>query len=699
MSLNNYTTENGDIVFPNLTLNNNLQFRNKPLGASYISIGLSSVATGAFDKGSDCISIGNVAGEFSQGDGAVAVGSQSAFIGQGNLAVAIGKQAGGFSQGENAVAVGNLAGFLNQPENSIALNATGNIVLNQDVSNAFYVNPVRNIAGSSLLQYNPSNGEISYSSDISGLSFEGALDLSGDLNVNGNSIFEGYVDIKDGLYGAVGITEFTDVSNTLLYWENAREGLQSGLNGRYEEILWVSAPYNFYLLVGRQFIQKSNDGLVWETIKELDVSANYQPFLGGITYSPELNKFIAVGCVGNSPALIPTIIENLVLSSNDGINWSNVDVSNLSGLTFLRNVIWANDISNNVGGNGMFVAVGDTGTLSTDRIIISPDGINWTNALSVPFVNNYRNVVFAPSFDASGSLLVATANGGSTGVNRISLSRDGLNWISAVDISGGSANPIFLGLAYSPSLKRFVVGNNDLTPPEIYYSDNGLNWVISTLNGTSARVSVATWNEDLGVFVVLSDRQTGNNGISISTDGINFEGGDVYGVKNFDSRGFDDVHSGITYSDLYKSFAICLRVNVGSVSNRHIKLSFGLGTKGELKLNPVVSDNLRMDVNALSTLNYQIPLIENNRMDLSGVVIDSNVDISGNLDVNGNVDISGQLLLFNTDLSGNITTSLNTHNANIKATNNTTETNKFLKVKINGADAWLPYFTTDPSDT
>jgi hypothetical protein len=86
-------------------------------------------------------------------------------------------------------------------------------------------------------------------------------------------------------------------------------------------------------------------------------------------------------------------------------------------------------------------------------------------------------------------------------------------------------------------------------------------------------------------------------------------------------------------------------------------------------------------------------------MDLSGVVIDSNVDISGNLDVNGNVDISGQLLLFNTDLSGNITTSLNNHNANIKATNNTTETNKFLKVKINGADAWLPYFTTDPSDT
>jgi cytoskeletal protein CcmA (bactofilin family) len=459
-------------------------------------------------------------------------------------------------------------------------------------------------------------------------------------------LVNGDLDIKENVFGAVGINEFTDVSNTLLYWQNARQGLIDNTpNNRYEDILWVSAPYNFYLLVGRQYILKSNDGLVWETIKELDVSSNYQPLLGSIAYSSELNKFIAVGGVGNDPSTTsqsPIIIENLVLSSNDGVNWDNVDVSNLSGFCWFRSVIWANDISNNVGGNGMFVAVGNTGTLSTDRIVISPDGINWTNALSVPFVNNYRNVVFAPSFDASGALLIATANGGSIGVNRISLSRDGLNWESAVDISGGSPNPSFLGLAYSPSLKRFVSGNN-ATTIQIYYSDNGLNWILSNFNGTSGRPSVAIWNEDLGVFVVGSDRGIGNQGISISTDGINFEGGDVYGVKNFDSRGGDDVNSGITYSDLYKSFAICLRTNVGNVSNRHIKLSFGLGTKGELKLNPVVSDNLRMDVNALSTLNYQIPLIQNNIINLPNTNIDGNVDISGNLSMNDNLlnDVSG----------------------------------------------------------
>jgi hypothetical protein len=101
-----------------------------------------------------------------------------------------------------------------------------------------------------------------------------------------------------------------------------------------------------------------------------------------------------------------------------------------------------------------------------------------------------------------------------------------------------------------------------------------------------------------------------------------------------------------------------------------------------------------------------------NRLPTSYNVFDSsfnNIDNSGNwtlkakeiygdnLLVNSNVDISGELLLFNTDLSGNITTSIANHNANIKATNNTTETTTFLKVKINGADAWIPYFTTDPS--
>ncbi len=43
------------------------------------------------------------------------------------------------------------------------------------------------------------------------------------------------------------------------------------------------------------------------------------------------------------------------------------------------------------------------------------------------------------------------------------------------------------------------------------------------------------------------------------------------------------------------------------------------------------------------------------------------------------------------------TTSTANHNAEIKATSNGLSSTTFLKVKLNGNDIWIPYFTTDPS--
>ena len=45
----------------------------------------------------------------------------------------------------------------------------------------------------------------------------------------------------------------------------------------------------------------------------------------------------------------------------------------------------------------------------------------------------------------------------------------------------------------------------------------------------------------------------------------------------------------------------------------------------------------------------------------------------------------------------NTTTSTSNHNADIRATSSGLETNTFLKLQLNGADIWIPYFTTDPS--
>jgi hypothetical protein len=45
----------------------------------------------------------------------------------------------------------------------------------------------------------------------------------------------------------------------------------------------------------------------------------------------------------------------------------------------------------------------------------------------------------------------------------------------------------------------------------------------------------------------------------------------------------------------------------------------------------------------------------------------------------------------------NTTTSTANHNADIKATSNGLESTTFLKLQLNGADIWIPYFTSDPS--
>lgn len=122
-------------------------------------------------------------------------------------------------------------------------------------------------------------------------------------------------------------------------------------------------------------------------------------------------------------------------------------------------------------------------------------------------------------------------------------------------------------------------------------------------------------------------------------------------------------------------------------------------SSGELIIHSTNNHNLIVDT--------AIDMSKNGIIDLSSVAFSNTANIttpdvgtltvSGDIDVLGNVDISGKLLLFNTELSGNITTSSSHHNATIKTTGNSISSNKFLNIKINGMDAWIPYFTTDPS--
>ena len=122
-------------------------------------------------------------------------------------------------------------------------------------------------------------------------------------------------------------------------------------------------------------------------------------------------------------------------------------------------------------------------------------------------------------------------------------------------------------------------------------------------------------------------------------------------------------------------------------------------SSGRLIIHSTNSHNLIIDT--------QMDMSKNGITDLSSIAFSNTANIttpdlgtltiSGDIDVLGNVDISGKLLLSNTEISGNIIETSGQHKAEIHSSNENITTKKFLKIKINGIDAWIPYFTDNPS--
>jgi hypothetical protein len=148
--------------------------------AGYTGQGTGSVAignnAGSSIQGTDSVAIGNNTGQQSQRSNAVAIGNRAGNDRQGTGAIAIGNLAGSNIQGTNAVAIGNLAGATGQGTGSISIGfqaSNPNQVSNSTIINSsgipitgatggFYIAPVRNSTGPSLLYYNNSTKEITH---------------------------------------------------------------------------------------------------------------------------------------------------------------------------------------------------------------------------------------------------------------------------------------------------------------------------------------------------------------------------------------------------------------------------------------------------------------------------------------------------------------------------------------------------------
>ena len=147
-----------------------------------------------------------------------------------------------------------------------------------------------------------------------------------------------------------------------------------------------------------------------------------------------------------------------------------------------------------------------------------------------------------------------------------------------------------------------------------------------------------------------------------------------------------------------------------SLAKNYFAGSVGIGTTS-------ISNALDVVGNATISTSLRVPQITNT----GDITIDpsNNLIVLGTLDMSnntitrvpnisntsGNVEIITQTTTGSLDLNSTIlnfkntstTTSTANHNAEIKATSNGLESTTFLKVKLNGADIWIPYFTTNPA--
>lgn len=157
-------------------------------------------------------------------------------------------------------------------------------------------------------------------------------------------------------------------------------------------------------------------------------------------------------------------------------------------------------------GNGMFVGVCGGNEWETNRMVYSPDGINWTRDNNMPSTESWMDVIYA-----DGKFVAI-----SYGVNVGAYSTDGINWTEMRLSRGASWSKIaygngrFIAISAAGTYRAYTT-----------YSTDGINWEnggrISS-NSSYLWESIAFGN---GIFMAVSGNR--NNELfncAISTDGL-----------------------------------------------------------------------------------------------------------------------------------------------------------------------------------
>ncbi len=229
-------------------------------------------------------------------------------------------------------------------------------------------------------------------------------------------------------------------------------------------------------------IDRSPDGAAWTTCGSLLPNTGPNSFLLGSAYGA--NLFVAVG-VGWNPTNLAQ--SSLILTSPDGITWTNRDAGTMAGLNAVCY------------GNNQFVALTWFGTST------SPDGITWTSGpattgtenLTAICCGNNQFVAVGTDWDGKGDLRT---------------SADGRAWAKYDRELPNQLTAVAFGN------DQFVVAGSNWTnetPDDVILtSRDGVTWTTHELGTTNALTGIAFGN---GQFVAV-----GRWGALCSSDGVNW---------------------------------------------------------------------------------------------------------------------------------------------------------------------------------
>lgn len=489
-------------------------------------------------------------------------------------------------------------------------------------------------------------------------------------------------------------------------------------------VTWA-AELGLFCAVGvtSPFIATSPDGIMW-------TSRTASAFLGwvNVTWSPELGLFVAAS--QSTPA------SNNIMTSPDGINWTSRTTPTTSSLL---STCWAAEL-------GLFVCVGN------NTILTSPDGINWTQRTS-PANNQWFMITWAPEL----GICAAVSNTGST--NRAMTSSLAGRPPTSYNVFDSSFNNIdqngnwtfgktevSTSLGTSPTAS-FGVRDSTTNNSAILFLPNCTQGNYNPGIKSNDKVIVTTGaSKDL----FITENDSVNVGVRIASSAVTVGYGGTTNGSIPNNRVICD-GSGVNISTpnssiLCSGSTVSLTGNVGiGTTTPSYKLEVNGNIKGSylylpgqsVAMNSLTDQGTYINWNSDGGSGYtdfvssrggsslggfrfyyqnpgsRPPIVQNYNNPIFTIDISGNTITPGTATIStsiktplvqnsgGTIEINGSQINLDATTIDFQNTSTTTSSSNFTATIGTTSsgvsTTNFLKCKLNGADIWIPYFTTNPS--